>query len=181
MRPGRLVQREHVRINRRTGAVGGAPLKFFALQETRFHVDVRLRNFELSHLAMLGMLLTDLKLSNVPLGSGKNKGYGKVRATVDREMTLTCFGLEKPADTLLRGVAEHPVEAQRKWFQERYHVSPQNPPELPAHKEWSQDKEAAWRFHLGLSFEEFDAAWRKTSLSWSTVPALAERCVAEAR
>ena len=177
--PGRLVQREHVRINRRTGAVGGAPLKFFALQETRFHVDVRLRNFELSHVVMLGMLLTDLKLSNVPLGSGKNKGYGKVRATVDGDMTLTCFGLERPPDTLLRGVAEHPVEAQRKWFQDRYHVVPQNPLQLPAHKQWSPDKEAPWRFHLGLSFDEFDAAWRTTSLNWSKVPALAARCEAE--
>jgi hypothetical protein len=49
-----LVQREHVRIDRRTGAVGGPPLKFLGLLGARFQFEMKLRNFELSHVMLAG-------------------------------------------------------------------------------------------------------------------------------
>ena len=43
-RRGQMVQREHTRIDRRSGRVTGAPLKFFGLQGTHFKTSFKLND-----------------------------------------------------------------------------------------------------------------------------------------
>jgi CRISPR/Cas system CSM-associated protein Csm3 (group 7 of RAMP superfamily) len=104
--PGTVVERNHVRIDRRRGSVaeGSAPLSFYGLQGAHFQVNIRVRNFELDHLFLLKLLLDDLKASSIPLGSGKNKGYGKVLGFVEKAELVQC-GLQQPDDRL-RGIGE---------------------------------------------------------------------------
>ncbi len=171
--PPKLVQREHVAIDRRTGRVGGAPLKFFALDNAEFTVTIELRNFELSHVLLMGLLLTDLAQANLAVGSGKNKGYGRIKAA-GAAINLTYFGLEPPPDFKLRGVAEHPSSETAEWFASRYGVAPaQDAPELKPVEKWEQPNE--WRWRRNIEYGDFEQAWRKIKMQWKSVGTLAGR------
>jgi CRISPR/Cas system CSM-associated protein Csm3 (group 7 of RAMP superfamily) len=103
-----IVERNHVQIDRRRGAVREktAPLSFYGLENALFRFTIRVRNFELDHLYLLKVLMEDLVSGVVFLGSGKNKGYGRVKLSASRA-DLVSFGLRKP-DNLLRGIGEYP-------------------------------------------------------------------------
>jgi hypothetical protein len=173
-RSGRIVEREHVLINRRSGQVAqGALFKFFGLQGATFHVDLVLRNFELWHLALVGSVLKDLSL--IPLGSGRNKGYGRVEGKAE-DIRLSWFGAEPPDDRL-RGVADHPEPSRAAWFQQRYRIFPsKNVPELPAGG-WKRIN--LWRFERALNWQEFETVWSKLEVPWSQFRTLAARVIAE--
>ena len=168
----RLVSREHVRIDRQSGRVAqGALIKYFGLQGAQFRVDIQLRNFELQHLRLVGALLKDIAIGAVPLGSGKNKGYGQVKGKFE-EIRFTHFGLEEP-DGVVRGVAENPDAAMAQWFAKRYGVAAATaPPAFPPGK-W--EAVTPWRFTRTVTAEEFEAIWQKAPLPWSAVPLLNQR------
>jgi CRISPR/Cas system CSM-associated protein Csm3 (group 7 of RAMP superfamily) len=142
-----------ISISRYTGSVAGK-YRALVLRNARFAMTLRLQNFELWHLGLLANLFADLAACQVPLGSGKNKGLGKVRAAAT-SMTLTEYGLTDPSGKgHLLGIAErlkpdaaavydmHPVE---------------NPPEISLPK---MKGEAGWR-HIRYSNkpEEIRAFW----------------------
>ncbi len=170
-----LVSREHVRIERKEGRVAqGALMKHFGLVGAKFEVDIRLRNFELPQIRLIGALLRDVAIGAVPLGSGKNKGYGQVRGAFE-EIRFTAYGLNSP-DGRLWGVAEHPNTEIAQWFQRRYGVTPaERLPELPA-GEWTAA--APWRFERTVTPEQFEALWQLVPLPWDAVPKLASRAEA---
>ena len=168
----RLVSREHVRIDRKTGRVAqGALMKYFGLQGAQFRVDMQLRNFELQHLRLVGALLKDIALGAVPLGSGKNKGYGQVKGIFE-EIRFTHFGLEEP-DGVVRGVAENADAAMAQWFAKRYGVAAATAP--PAFPSGGWTAATPWRFTRTVTWEEFEAIWQKAPLPWSAVPLLKSR------
>ena len=168
----RLVSREHVRIDRKSGRVAqGALMKYFGLQGAQFRVDIQLRNFELQHLRLVGALLKDIALGAVPLGSGKNKGYGQVKGKFD-EIRFTHFGLDKP-DDVVRGVAENADAAMAQWFANRYGVAAATAPPAFPPGEWTAA--TPWRFTRAVTAEEFEAIWQKAPLPWSAVPLLKSR------
>lgn len=167
-----VVSREHVRIDRKSGRVApGALIKYFGLQGARFRVEIHLRNFELQHLRLMGALLKDVAVGGVPLGSGKNKGYGQMRATFE-EIRFTHFGLNPP-DGIVMGVAEHPNPETAAWFQNRYGVlRTATPPSFPP-GHW--EAVTPWRFVRKVTPEEFEALWQKAPLPWNDVPLLQSR------
>ena len=168
----RLVSREHVRIDRKSGRVAqGALMKYFGLQGAQFRVDIQLRNFELQHLRLVGALLKDIAIGAVPLGSGKNKGYGQVKGKFE-EIRFTHFGLEEP-DGVVRGVAENPDAAMAQWFAKRYGVAAATA--LPAFPPGKWEAVTPWRFTRTVTAEEFEAIWQKAPLPWSAVPLLKAR------
>lgn len=173
---GTVIAREHVRIDRASGQVArGVLFKIFALQSASFRVALNLRNFELWHLQLLGALFGELKRGMVPLGSGKNKGYGRVECVVD-QVRLTAFGLDKPADAL-HGVAEHSVSGQ--WFEGRYGVKAvEAAPPLPAGS-WIQIN--PWRWQREVKPNEFEKTVQQLKLPWGRFPALNARPVPEAQ
>ena len=76
---GNAVMVDNVAISRQTGSVI-SPFKSIVLHGARFSLEMRLRNFELWQVGLLGHLFDDLEAKRVPLGSGKNKGFGVVQA-----------------------------------------------------------------------------------------------------
>jgi len=173
---GRIVERQHVLIDRRSGQVAkGALYKFFGLLGATFQVDVSIQNFELWHLALVGSVLKDISL--LPLGSGKNKGYGRVQGTVE-DIRVIWFGTKAP-DNRLRGVAENPDPARAEWYQQRYGLRPAAQlPELPQ-GQW--DPVSPWRFERSLDWPQFEGLWKQISLPWDGFRPLSARTVSEVR
>ncbi len=170
MGTGRILVREHVRINRRTGQVAGAPLKFFALQDSAFDVTVRLRNFELWQVALTGLLLEQVRAALIPVGSGKNKGYGQLGARISK-VTLTSFGIRKP-DERLRGIAEHALAAADLAGAYRLQHIDREVPLPPG--QWDSPA-VPWRHERMIAPEHFERIWRPLlPLQWD-FPPLANR------
>ena len=167
---GRLISREHVRVERHGGQVTGGILKFFALDGANFEVDLTLRNFELWQLLLLNVLLTDIARGAIPVGSGKSKGYGQVSIVRERTVfTATQFGLEKPGETL-QGVGEHPLsagEAQYDW------LAGPAAPQLTPPGQWAE--ESPWRWARKLNWAEFEGLFKTARLNWGSVKPLAAR------
>jgi len=168
---GGLVQREHVRIDRRKGSVGGPPLRFYGLEKTLFDFTITLHNFELAHVVLLGVLLSDLEQGHVTIGSGRNKGYGRVKLE-SCGISLTYFGLEKPADEL-RGVAEHADPKWRDWYQKRYQLREAKGVESLPPAPWSDGE--AWRWQRTVAYADFRKLWPKLSIGLKDSPTLASR------
>jgi hypothetical protein len=71
---------DHVAIDRFTG--GAADQKKFnalAIASGVFEGRLRLEGFEPYHLGLLSLLFKDLWLEDLPLGSGRTRGYGRVK------------------------------------------------------------------------------------------------------
>ena len=79
-----LEARNGVGIDRFTG--GAVPRVLFDLQVLvggKFEADLRLANFELWQLAALNLLLLDLGDEMIAIGSGRSRGLGRVRASIN--------------------------------------------------------------------------------------------------
>ena len=125
---------------------------------------------------LMGVLLTDLERGNISIGSGRNKGYGRVKLT-SCTIRLAYLGSSNPPDEL-RGVAEHADPGSCAWFQREYKVSPAaNTPAL-SRDGWQSPY--PWRHERDLEFSEFQELWPKLSLGWNTVPLLSGRMSVEA-
>jgi CRISPR/Cas system CSM-associated protein Csm3 (group 7 of RAMP superfamily) len=166
---GRLIQREHVAINRKNGQVMRGPFKYFALQDSEFEVTVTLRNYELQHLVLLAVLFSDLGGMRVPLGSGKSKGYGQVQAVL-QGLKFTAFGLECP-DGPLSGLAEHPLCGTQLADEYRW-TSAEKRPQLTG---FVQDEIAPWRWQRKLKVQEFFELVKGIPLRWDKVAKLEQR------
>ncbi|HLJ26489.1 MAG TPA: RAMP superfamily CRISPR-associated protein [Candidatus Angelobacter sp.] len=132
---------ENNAISRQTGAAI-APFKTLVIRDAIFVGTLRLRNFELWHLGLLARLFDDLKEARVPLGAGKNKGWGRTCVTAT-SIELAYFGLQdRFADDKLRGAAELLPESQH----DHYGIHPtrdQALPQITARK--NQQQSSLWR------------------------------------
>ena len=79
-----LTKRTAVAIDRVLGSVAVGPFDFEALTSGDFTTQIRLRNFELWQLGLLGLALRDLCLGRVRIGFGKSRGFGSVSARLDK-------------------------------------------------------------------------------------------------
>ncbi|MGV3720925.1 MAG: type III CRISPR-associated RAMP protein Csx7 [Actinomycetota bacterium] len=76
-------RRDGVGIDRVTGgAAGTAKFDFEVVVGGRFQATLRMTNFELWQLGLLGFVLHDLSDGMVTVGSGRSRGLGEIRATV---------------------------------------------------------------------------------------------------
>jgi CRISPR/Cas system CSM-associated protein Csm3 (group 7 of RAMP superfamily) len=167
---GAIEGRHHVRIDRRTGRADET-FGFFGLKNYQFKTNLRLRNFELWQVRLLFELLGALTFSKVLVGSGKSKGYGVLKGVWNGGL-LTWFG-KKPADGLLRGIAEHPEWGAQ--ISERYGLHPAaNVPDL--HGQWTSPE--PWRHEMKLSIDMFAPAAKSLSRDWENVPPLTARQLA---
>ncbi len=102
---GTPVEIDNAAIMRQTGTVK-SPFRTVGLKGAKFSLTLRLRNFELWQVGLLGHLFDDLEQGRVPLGYGKNKGLGRVKARATK-ITVTYFGsADLAADGKLRGLGE---------------------------------------------------------------------------
>jgi len=102
--PVTLAEVDNVAISRQTGAVH-SPFRAIVLRNAKATLQLRLRNFELWQAGLLGHLFDDLGKGMVPLGSGKNKGWGANIAKAS-SIRLTCFGQDRAQDGKLLGLGE---------------------------------------------------------------------------
>lgn len=170
---GGIEIRDHIQIDRRTGQ-SRLPIRFFGLKDAQFEVEIRLRNFELWQMRLLGLLVQDIFDGNVFVGSGKSKGYGKL-AGQWRAGGLTWFGV-KPGDNRLRGIAEHP-----RWSDQLcadYGLCRSSLPVLPElPTAWRST--APWRHHVPLTLAQFVTLFRQLPLDWNRVKPLSARQLPE--
>jgi len=101
----RLNERNHVAINRITGATQGTALfNPEAVEEGTFAAEISLTNFALWQLKLLGWLLQDLDEGYVLLGGSTTRGYGRVRVE-NVQVVLRDYRGEQPGE-ILRGYEE---------------------------------------------------------------------------
>ncbi len=93
--PPKLETRNSVAIDRFTGGtVRGALFDLQALVDGKFKADIRLTNFEIWQLAGVKLLLDDMTDELITVGSGRSRGFGRVRAAVE-SFRIIYFGREE--------------------------------------------------------------------------------------
>jgi CRISPR-associated RAMP protein (TIGR02581 family) len=75
--------RTGVAIDRVLGSVAHGPFDFEVVTKAKFTTTIHLRNFELWQLGLLALVLRDLEEGLIPIGFGKSRGLGEMKATVD--------------------------------------------------------------------------------------------------
>lgn len=78
----KLMTRTSVAIDRVLGSVAVGPFNFEALTEGAFSTSIRLKNFELWQLGLLGLTLRDLCAGRIRIGYAKSRGLGNVSAHI---------------------------------------------------------------------------------------------------
>ena len=107
-----IESRNGVGIDRFTGGtVRGVLFDLQAVVGGKFKARIRLTNFELWQLAVLNLLLADLKDEMIAVGSGRSRGMGRVRAEV------ACFRLAylRPAHSLA-GIGQLATAKEREAY-----------------------------------------------------------------
>lgn len=84
----RLNVRDGIGIDRFTGSVSqegghGANFKNHFLEGT-FKSEIAIRNFELWQIGLLAYVFRDFEQGLITIGFGKNKGFGRVKGTIDK-------------------------------------------------------------------------------------------------
>lgn len=76
-------ERDGVGIDRFTGgAAKGAKFEYVVISAGKFQTTITVRNFELWQLGLLQIVLEDMKNGLVRIGTGKSRGFGRVKAEV---------------------------------------------------------------------------------------------------
>ncbi|MBC8181885.1 CRISPR-associated RAMP protein [candidate division KSB1 bacterium] len=159
--------RDGVGIDRFTGGSStGALFKNHVLTNAAFTSQVTIRNFEIWQLGLLAYVLRDLENEQVPLGFGKSKGFGKVKATVNN-LSFIYYGGEQgipigigdmmskddvlqyglvPSVDIMKAKLE---QNENGWYYRNYKLSDQPPENTPLTLQpfWQQCAEgwnAAW-------------------------------------
>lgn len=160
-----LETRNGVGIDRFTGGtVRGVLFDLQALVGGKFKANVRLTNFELWQLAGLNLLLIDLADEMIAVGSGRSRGLGRVRATVE-SFRLTYLR----AEGSLLGIGQIVTPGERAAY--RLHDWTLDPPvALPSEPEIrglrrEYDLDTDWSERLRPLVPAFDAF-----LSWHGGP-----------
>ncbi|MFL6214385.1 MAG: RAMP superfamily CRISPR-associated protein [Blastocatellia bacterium] len=79
-----LTKRTAVAIDRVLGSVAVGPFDFEALISGEFGTQIRLHNFELWQLGLLGLAIRDLCLDRIRVGYGKSRGFGSISAKITK-------------------------------------------------------------------------------------------------
>ncbi|SHI96366.1 RAMP superfamily CRISPR-associated protein [Desulfofundulus thermosubterraneus] len=99
-RPLVLNERNHVAINRITGATQGKALfNPEVVEEGTFAAEISLTNFAVWQLKLLGVLLQDLDDGFLLLGGSTTRGYGRVRVE-NAQVLVRDYRRDPPAEVL---------------------------------------------------------------------------------
>ncbi len=99
-RPLQLNERNHVAINRITGATQGKALfNPEVVEEGTFAAEISLTNFAVWQLKLLGALLQDLDDGFLLLGGSTTRGYGRVRVE-NAQVLVRDYRRDPPAEVL---------------------------------------------------------------------------------
>lgn len=98
----KIEKRTNVAIDRVLGSVGGGPFDYEIVTEGTFICEIFITNFQLWQLGLIGLVLRDLDEGYAQMGFAKSRGFGRVRADLDK---LEIVYFKKPEeDNKLCGV-----------------------------------------------------------------------------
>lgn len=103
--------RDGIGIDRFTGGnSSGAKFITLVLEGFNFENEIIIRNFELWQLGLLAYVFRDFENELITIGSGKSKGFGRVKGTISKA-ELTYY---KDNPIQLKGIGElcNPIEAE---------------------------------------------------------------------
>lgn len=89
--------RTGVAIDRVLGSVAHGPFDFEVITRGTFRTTIHLRNFELWQLGLLALVLRDLEEGLIPIGFGKSRGLGEVKAQVS-SFSIRYIGMQHGAN-----------------------------------------------------------------------------------
>jgi CRISPR-associated RAMP protein (TIGR02581 family) len=122
--------RNGVGIDRFTGGtVSGVLFDLTVVEGGTFAASIRITNFELWQLAAVHLLLHDLQDEMIAIGSGRSRGLGRVRGTVER-YTLSYICRTPPVDRV-DGLYELATPEERDAYR-LFEWQPSEPIGLPA-------------------------------------------------
>ena len=159
--------RDQVAINRVKGGVENL-YQIYVLENATFEVKIRLRNFELVQIHLLGMIFS--AVDRIAIGSGKGKGFGMFSHTYV-SAKLRYFGT-RPNDNRLRGIGEDPVWGEE--LRARYRIQERTSPELPAvdGEMWPEEGGNPYRFARSVEETAFAQLWQGVDLGFDKIPTL---------
>jgi len=96
--------RTGVAIDRMLGSVAHGPFDFEVITSGTFETSIHLRNFELWQLGLLGLVLRDMSEGLIPIGFGKSRGLGDVKAKVKEIKTRYLGGFTSDPETTVLGI-----------------------------------------------------------------------------
>jgi CRISPR-associated RAMP protein (TIGR02581 family) len=100
----KIEKRTNVAIDRVLGSVGGGPFDYEIVTKGTFLCEIFITNFQLWQLGLIGLVLRDLDEGYAQMGFAKSRGFGRVRADLDK---LEVVYFKKPEeDNKLCGVGE---------------------------------------------------------------------------
>lgn len=79
----RLEERNCVALDRKLGSVAVGPFNFQVVTDGTFKSRIRLANFSLDQMALLGLAIRDFDTQTVSLGFAKSRGLGQISMKVD--------------------------------------------------------------------------------------------------
>ena len=80
----RTEERTGVAIDRVLGSVAVGPFNMEVVTNGGFATEIWIRNFETWQLGLLGLAFRDLGEGRVPIGFGKSRGFGQVKAEISK-------------------------------------------------------------------------------------------------
>lgn len=99
----KLKSRDGIGIDRFTGGNSSSALfKNQILEKECFTSKITIKNFEIWQLGLLAYVFRDMEREQVPLGFGKSKGFGKVKASIEN-IQISYYGSEQKK---LKGIGE---------------------------------------------------------------------------
>ncbi|PYP83342.1 MAG: CRISPR-associated protein [Blastocatellia bacterium AA13] len=114
-----LTRRTAVAIDRILGSVSAGPFEFEALMAGTFRTEIRLTNFELWQIGLIGFAIRDLCLGRIKIGYGKSRGLGDVNATLDalELRSITSDGIQQANGKLsIKGIGALLNEKERESY-----------------------------------------------------------------
>lgn len=78
----RLEERNGVAIDRIFGSVAVGPFQFEVATQGTFKTQIYIKNFTIAQLGLIGLVLRDIQEQRVPIGFGKSRGLGKIKAHI---------------------------------------------------------------------------------------------------
>ncbi|MFZ7111981.1 MAG: RAMP superfamily CRISPR-associated protein [Desulfatiglandales bacterium] len=102
-KPGRVVIRDGIALDRFTGAIAKGPFRVLLLEDFVFKGRISLLNYEYWQPGLMAYLLRDLSMGRISLGGGKNKGYGRIGAEVTK-IRIQGYGANGELPAVLRSI-----------------------------------------------------------------------------
>jgi len=154
-----------IAIDRFAGSVRFGPFTLMLVTGARFKTKVRIRNFELWQLGLLGYVFRDLARSEVQIGMGRNLDRGRIGGKeLNVKIEVSYFGRDAsvPRDGSLRGLYELTSDAAKQQYGLVARADRAGLPGLLTVGEMQPEN-----LEHSFAVDSIDGFWRATTNAWN--------------